>query len=88
MKPLILGGEYGANFERSGLTEAPVTFLFRFVDGKLPSPDDLAFYVADLTERHGPGGHWSVYTYRWHPTDLKTLSLVEACRSFEKLPRT
>ena len=84
MKPLILCGEYGTtNFVHSGLTEAPVTFLFRFVHGKLPPADELSFYVADLTERHGPGGHWSVYTYLWHPKDLKILSLVEACRSFE-----
>jgi hypothetical protein len=86
MKPLILCGEYGTtNFERSGRTEAPVTFLFRFVHGKLPPADELAFYVADLTERHGPGCHWSVYTYLWHDRhkDLKILSLVEACRSFE-----
>jgi hypothetical protein len=84
MKPLILCGEYGStNFVHSGRTEAPVTFLFRFVHGKLPPTDELAFYVADLTERHGPGGHWSVYTYLWHPKDLKILSLVEACRSFE-----
>jgi hypothetical protein len=86
MKPLILCGEHGTtNFERSGLTEAPVTFLFRFVHGKLPPADELSFYVADLTERHGPGGHWSVYTYLWHRAhaDLKILSLVEACRSFE-----
>jgi hypothetical protein len=86
MKPLILCGEYGStNFVHSSRTEAPVTFLFRFVHGKLPSPDELAFYVADLTEQHGPGGHWSVYTYLWHPKDLKILSLVEACRSFESV---
>jgi len=85
MKPFILGGEYCVSLERSDLTEAPVTFLFRFVHGKLPSPDELAFYVADLTERHGPGCHWSVYGYRWHNRlkPLKILSLVEACRSFE-----
>lgn len=85
MKPLILGGEGGSNFEASGRTEAPVTFLFRFVDGKLPPPDELAFYVAAQTEQHGPGGHWSVYTFRWHRQldSLKTLSLVEACRPFE-----
>ena len=85
MKPLILAGQYGTNFEPSGRTETPVTFLFRFVDGKLPLPDELAFYVGARTEQHGPGGHWSVYTFRWHRQhdSLKALSLVEACRPFE-----
>ncbi|MBA2398634.1 MAG: hypothetical protein H0V72_08030 [Bradyrhizobium sp.] len=84
MKPLILAGQYGSNFEASGRTEAPVIFLFRFVDGKLPSPEELAFYVTAQTEQHGPG-HWSVYTFRWHRQhdSLKALSLVEACRPFE-----
>ena len=85
MKPLFLCGERGSNFEASGRTEAPATFLFRFVDGKLPLPDELASYVSAQTEEHSAGGHWSVYTYRWHRQHdgLKTLSLVEACRSFE-----
>jgi hypothetical protein len=85
MKPLILGGQYGTNFEPSGRTEAPVTFLFRFVDGKLPPPNELACYVAAKTEKHGPGDHWSVYTFRWHRQhdSLKILSLVEACQPFE-----
>jgi hypothetical protein len=85
MKPLILGGEHSSNLERSGRTEAPVTFLFRFVDGKLPPPDELAFYVGALTEEHGPGCHWSVYTPRWHRThqSLKKLSLVEVCQAFK-----
>ncbi|MBR1153086.1 MULTISPECIES: hypothetical protein [unclassified Bradyrhizobium] len=85
MKPLILAGEYGWNFERSGRTEAPATFLFRLVDGKLPSADELAAYARELTEKHGPGAHWSVYTARWHRQhdSLKTLSLVDVCRSFE-----
>jgi hypothetical protein len=85
MKPLILAGEYGWNFEPSGRTEAAVTFLFRFVEGKLPPPDELAIYVAARTEKHGPGSHWSVYTPRWHRQhqNFKNNSLVEACRSFE-----
>jgi hypothetical protein len=85
MKPLILAGEYGLNFGRSGRTDAAVTFQFRFVDGKLPSPDELAFYVAARTEKHGPGAHWSVYTYHWHDMhrSRKNLSLVELCQPFE-----
>ena len=83
MKPLILGGERGTNFEPSGRTEAPVTFLFRFVDGKLPPPEELAFYVAAQTEKHSPGDHWSTYTYRWHDKNLLRLSLFEVCELFE-----
>ena len=85
MKPLILAGEHGPNFGRLGRTDAAVTFLFRFVGGKLQSPDELAFYVAARTEKHGPGSHWSVYTYHWHDMhrSRKNLSLVELCQPFE-----
>jgi hypothetical protein len=66
MKPLILCGEHGTHFVSSGRTEAAVTFLFRFVGGKLPASEEFAFYVAPLTQEHGLGCHWSTYTYRWH----------------------
>jgi hypothetical protein len=85
MKPLILGGEYGHNFERSGLTEAPATFRYRFVEGKLPTPEELAFYVAEVTEDHELGYHWSTYTTRWHDRDLLHLSLFYVCEVFESV---
>jgi len=85
MKPLILAGQHGTNFEGSGRSEAAATFLFRFVQGKLSSGDKLASYVAALTEDHGLGDHWSVFTHPWNKMhqSLKPLGLVDVCRSFE-----
>jgi hypothetical protein len=85
MKPFILAGQYGLNFEPSGRADAAVPFLFRFVDGMLPPPDELAYYVAPLTEEHGRGAHWSVFTRRWLDPyqDRKSLGLVEFCEPFE-----
>jgi hypothetical protein len=83
MKPLILCGENGTHFERSGRTEAPVTFLFRFAAGKLPSPEELAFYLDELTENHERGCHWSTYTYRWHDERFLDHSLYAVCDVFE-----
>jgi len=85
MKPFILAGQYGLSFERSGRADAAVPFLFRFVDGMLPSSEELADYVAPLTKEHGRGAHWSVYTRRWHDPyqGRKSLGLVEFCEPFE-----
>jgi hypothetical protein len=85
MKPFILAGQYGLNFERSGRADAAVPFSFRFVDGMLPPPDELACYVAPLTKEHGRGAHWSVYTRGWHDPHQgrKSLGLVEFCEPFE-----
>ncbi|MGH6752575.1 MAG: hypothetical protein ACREDP_10430, partial [Bradyrhizobium sp.] len=83
MKPLIFCGEDGTHFVTSSLTEAAVTFLFRFAGGKLPPPEELDFYVAELTETHEPGCHWSTYTYRWHDKRFLDHSLYEVCDVFE-----
>lgn len=83
MKPLIFCGERGTHFVSSGRTEAAVTFLFRFVGGKLPPPEELAFYLAELTDNHEPGCHWSTYTYRWHDKYFLDHSLFEVCEVFE-----
>lgn len=83
MKPLIFCGEYGTRFVTSGLTEAAVTFLFRFAGKKLPPPKELAFYLAELTENHERGCHWSTYTYRWHDEYFLDHSLFEVCDVFE-----
>jgi len=85
MKPFILAGQYGLSFERSGRADAAVPLLFRFVDGMLPSSEELADYVAPLTKEHGRGAHWSVYTRRWHDPyqGRKSLGLVEFCEPLE-----
>src|SRR3954447_11955635 len=85
MKPFILAGQYGHNFERSGRADAAVQFVFRFVDGMLPSSEVLADYVAPLTDKHDRGAHWSVYTRVWREPhqSRKSLSLTEFCQAFE-----
>src|SRR6266849_4457626 len=46
MTRLILTGESGVSLVRSDLADAVIPFSFRFVWGPLPSPDELATYVA------------------------------------------
>lgn len=55
---------------------------FRFVWGPLPSPDELATYVATRSDKHGPGTHWSDYGGKWLPGTgaRKDLGLVEFCQ--------
>ena len=58
MKRLILTSSSGLDLMRSGLAEVVIAFVFRFVGGQLPSPDELAGYVAARSETHDPGTHW------------------------------
>ena len=51
----------------------------------MPSPDELAAYVAARSDKHGPGEHWSDFVGRC-PQDAKArkhLSLVEFCQAYE-----
>jgi hypothetical protein len=85
MKRLILTSQSGTGLYRTELADAVVCFIFRFVWGPLPSPEELATYLAEFSDSHGPGTHWSTYAYRW-PRDASTskaLGLVELCRSCE-----
>jgi hypothetical protein len=61
MKPLILSGESGVSLMDTDLADLVVPFIFRFVCGPLPSPNDLATYLAARSDKHGPGSHWSDY---------------------------
>jgi hypothetical protein len=36
-----------------------IPFFFRFVWGSLPSPHELASWVATRSDKYGPGSHWS-----------------------------
>lgn len=85
MKRLILTGEHGVTFMRSELSDLVIPFSFRFVAGALPSPDELASYVAARSEKHGPGTHWSDYAGRWRQGNKgrKDLGLVEFCQPYE-----
>ena len=85
MKGLILTSQSGTELYRTELADAVVCFTFRFVWGPLPSVEELASYLAEFSDSHGPGTHWSTYAYRW-PRDgsaSKALGLVELCRRCE-----
>jgi len=84
---LILTGESGVSLFRSDLADVVIPFIFRFVWGPLPSPDELATYVAARSDKHGPGAHWSDYGGRWPPAAKarKDLGLLEFCRSCETI---
>jgi hypothetical protein len=86
MTRLILTGQSGVSLFSSGLADAVIPFSsFRFVWGPLPSPDELATYVATRSDRHGPGTHWSDYGGKWRGDTKarKDLGLVEFCQHCE-----
>lgn len=87
MAPLILTSSSGACLMDSGLADLVVSFSFRFVWGPLPSPDELATYLAARSDKHGPGTHWSDYAYRWRGATKarKAFGLLEFCRHYETI---
>jgi hypothetical protein len=90
MKPLILSGESGVSLMDTDLADLVVPFIFRFVCGPLPSPNDLATYLAARSDKHGPGSHWSDYGLRWGRAskgskDRKDLGLIEFCGQYQTI---
>lgn len=86
MKRLILTSRSGTEFIRSDLVDFTVIFFFRFVDGPLPSPSELATYVAAQSEKTDPRSHWPIFSFAGDPhrgKAPKSLGLVEFCQSFE-----
>jgi hypothetical protein len=85
MKPLILADRSGTGLTLSDYADAVIRFVFRFVSGQLPSPDELATYVAVRSEKHGPGSHWSDFAGRWRQGNKgrKHLGLAEFCEAYE-----
>ena len=85
MTRLILTGESGVSLVRSDLADVVIPFSFRFVWGPLPSPEELATYVAARSDKHAPGTHWSDYGGRWRRVTeaRKDLGLVEFCQLCE-----
>jgi hypothetical protein len=84
MTRLILTGDSGASLMHSDLADIVILFTFRFVWGALPSPDDLATYVAARSDKHGPGTHWSDFVGRWRDAKgRKDLGLLEFCQPYE-----
>jgi hypothetical protein len=70
---------------RSGLAEVVIPFGFRFVWGPLPTPDDLAAYLAACPQTHDPATHWSDFVSPWPQTakKRKRLALAEFCQPYE-----
>ena len=85
MTRLILTGESGVDLIRSDLADVVIFFSFRFVWGPLPSPDELATYLAVRSDQHAPGTHWSDFSGRWPRTTQahKDLGLAEFCQQCE-----
>jgi hypothetical protein len=89
MKRLILTSSSGMSLIRSdnATADAAIMLPFRFVSGPLPSPDELASYVAARSETHGPGSHWSDFVGRWRNGSKarKDLALSEFCEPYETI---
>jgi hypothetical protein len=87
MKPLILCGGSGVSLMHTDIADLVVPFISRFVWGPLPSPDDLATYLAARSGKHGPGSHWSDYAGRWcrASKDRKDLGLIEFCEQYQTI---
>ena len=85
MTCLILTSDSGFGLAASDVVDVVIPFSFRFVWGPLPSPDELAAYVAARSETHGPGAHWSDFVGRCpqEAKGRKHLSLVEFCQAYE-----
>jgi hypothetical protein len=87
MTRLILTSQSGTELILSDLADVVIIFSFRFVWGPLPSPDELAFYLAARSEQHTAATHWSTFSGRW-PADAeahKDLGLVEFCGHCETI---
>ena len=87
MKRLILTSSSGATLSRTGLADLVIPFTFRFVWGPLPSPDELAAYLAARSDKHAPGTHWSDYGGRWPIATKarKDFGLVEFCKQCDTI---
>ncbi len=85
MTRLILTSDSGFSLERSDLADLVIPFSFRFVWGPLPSPDELATYLAVRSDNHAPGTHWSDYVGPWRPAAKarKDYGLLEFCQHCE-----
>ncbi|MBV9560736.1 MAG: hypothetical protein JOY90_09805 [Bradyrhizobium sp.] len=85
MTRLILTGEPGVGLMRTERADVVVPFCFRFVWGPLPSPDELASYVAARSASHGQGRHWSDYVGQWRRGSEahRALGSIELCRRAE-----
>ena len=84
MKRLILTSSSGTGLTRSDLAEVVLPFTFRFIGGPLPSPEELATYVAARSDKHKPGSHWS-HWWRHANKTRKDLRLIEFCQHYDAI---
>ena len=84
MKRLILTNSSGTSLMRSDFAEVVLPFTFRFIGGPLPSPEELATYVAARSDKHKPGSHWSHWWRHAHKT-RKYLRLIEFCQPYDTI---
>jgi hypothetical protein len=59
MTRLILTSLAGVTLMREDFADAVVCFTFRFVWGPLPSPDELAAYLAARSDHRAPRARWA-----------------------------
>jgi hypothetical protein len=87
MKSLILASDQGAELTHSDRADCVILFFFRFVSGPLPSPQELATYVAARSDKQPPGSHWSTYAVRCDEANRgrRDLSLIEFCQPYETI---
>ena len=87
MTRLILTSGSGYSLGRTDLADVVIPFTYRFVWGPLPSPDQLATYLAARSDDHERGSHWSDFVGRWSPANKarKDLGLLEFCRHCETI---
>jgi hypothetical protein len=84
MTRLILTSSAGATLMREDFADAVVFFTFRFVWGPLPSPDELAAYLATRPDQRAPRDHWSIFGRRRDGSKtFEDLGFVEFCRQCE-----
>src|ERR1700682_3121334 len=86
MTRLILTSEAGTGLFGSDLADVVIPFVFRFVWGPLPPPDELATYLGARTHDHGPGCHWSDFAGAWGRSKNKSrrdIGLAEFCQQYE-----
>jgi len=86
MKRLILTSSAGLCLMLADRADVVIPFFFRFAWGPLPSPGELATYVATRSDKHGRGDHWSDYvTFPDSEETRRGLGLVGFCERYDAI---
>ena len=83
MKRLILAGPDGACLVKTDRADATVFFMFKFAWGELPTPQELASFLAARSDQ-GQGHHWSDYIVR-RRGDGRDFNLIEFCKLYDEV---